>query len=248
MASRYDIDESKLTSEEISLLREEEVSNTESFIVGSVTGAFIGVCLVFVLGTLGFSAAGITSGLSTLGAILGGGMLNGVKVFFIISVVCGILSIFRGMSKNLKLRMAKNRLIKEIRRRQNPLGGSVPNNGFDFDGNIGDKSRLWNTSHSTAPNTQIYGNSTYPQPRKQSQGFFGSFFNMVGGVLGGLFGLSISLGLLFVLGRDGFSASGISSGLRTAGSLLGGGMVEGLIVLAIPVLIFAYLGATRSSR
>lgn len=51
-----------------------------------------------------------------------------------------------------------------------------------------------------------------------------------------------SLAALGALGVSGFSAAGITSGLATAGALVGGGMVAGIGVLAAPVAILGITG------
>ena len=49
-------------------------------VAGGAAGIGIGLAAVSVAGTAGFSAVGITSGLATLGSIVGGGMLAGIFV------------------------------------------------------------------------------------------------------------------------------------------------------------------------
>lgn len=470
MAFDYDdIDESKLTSEQKRLLRKKEVSNSSNFFAGALMGAGSGVGLVFLIGTIGFSAVGLTTGLAGLGAILGGGMLAGVVVFILITVFSGLVGMFKGMAKNHELRSAKKKLIREIKRSQNPRGGILggmnkrggengPSGGSTSAGNAGrkfgngqdglnpggdvargsgsdaddwnlgmrkwgggrssihassreseDNSRSWrksgagfganpgdnlanggefrvkrvnepsvgftsasdpapkfgdsfdNSSRESGISNrandvpyrrneenatsggftqagnpgQRYGNSvgnssqesdawdkideqveklsegleklgnsadkwltklgnwmdgdssggnsyqgggsaTGSRDSRSSQaspddwahgldnhayerrtpakssgggdGFFSSIFRTTKAIVGGLIGLAISLGSLFVLGVTGFSAAGITSGLAAAGALLGGGMLAGLFVLVLPVVILAYWGGSKSSK
>lgn len=49
-------------------------------IAGGAIGVGVGLTLVYTSGVAGVSAAGITSGLATLGAIIGGGMMAGIFV------------------------------------------------------------------------------------------------------------------------------------------------------------------------
>lgn len=56
-------------------------------------------------------------------------------------------------------------------------------------------------------------------------------------LLGSGTGAAGSLAALYLLGRTGLSAAGITSGLAAAGSIIGGGMVAGIGVLAAPVAI-----------
>lgn len=53
---------------------------------------------------------------------------------------------------------------------------------------------------------------------------------------------------LYGLGTVGLSAAGITSGLAAAGSIVGGGMVAGVFVLAAPAVIFAAGGVGITSH
>lgn len=57
--------------------------------------------------------------------------------------------------------------------------------------------------------------------------------------LGAGTGAAGSLAALYLLGTTGLSAVGITSGLATAGAIVGGGMAAGIGVLAAPVAILA---------
>lgn len=65
-------------------------------------------------------------------------------------------------------------------------------------------------------------------------------------VLGAVTGIGIGgaagFGLLSILGTSGLSAVGITSGLATAGSIVGGGMVAGIGVLAAPAVLLGVGG------
>jgi hypothetical protein len=54
--------------------------------------------------------------------------------------------------------------------------------------------------------------------------------------------VGIGFGALYALGVTGFSAAGITSGLATAGALIGGGMAAGVGVLAAPAAIAGVVG------
>jgi hypothetical protein len=60
--------------------------------------------------------------------------------------------------------------------------------------------------------------------------------------LGAGAGAAGSLAGLYFLGTTGLSAVGITSGLATAGSIIGGGMVVGVGVLAAPIAILGIFG------
>ncbi|MDQ1143787.1 hypothetical protein QE429_000614 [Bacillus sp. SORGH_AS 510] len=76
-------------------------------------------------------------------------------------------------------------------------------------------------------------------------------------VLGAVAGIGVGgaagLGLLSILGVSGLSAAGITSGLAAAGSIVGGGMVAGIGVLAAPAVIlgvggYALLSASKKKK
>lgn len=58
---------------------------------------------------------------------------------------------------------------------------------------------------------------------------------VLSGVAGAGIGAAASFGALYALGVSGLSAAGITSGLAAAGTLVGGGMVAGIGVLAAPI-------------
>ena len=62
---------------------------------------------------------------------------------------------------------------------------------------------------------------------------------VVAGALGAGIGGVGSFAALYGLGTVGVSAAGITSGLAAAGSIVGGGMVAGIFVLAAPVAVLA---------
>lgn len=66
--------------------------------------------------------------------------------------------------------------------------------------------------------------------------------------VGGALGASASFTALFFGGSIGLSASGITSGLAAAGTLVGGGMVAGIGVLAAPVAVLAVAGYALAKR
>jgi hypothetical protein len=64
--------------------------------------------------------------------------------------------------------------------------------------------------------------------------------DVLGGVLGAGIGGVISFKALIALGAvKGLSAAGITGGLAAAGSIVGGGMVAGIFVLAAPIAVLA---------
>lgn len=68
------------------------------------------------------------------------------------------------------------------------------------------------------------------------------------GALGASIGGMGSFAALYGLGTVGFSAAGITSGLAAAGSIVGGGMVAGVFVLAAPAVVLAAGGVGMASH
>lgn len=68
------------------------------------------------------------------------------------------------------------------------------------------------------------------------------------GALGAGMGGVGSFAALYGLGTVGLSAPGITSGLAAAGSIVGGGMVAGVFVLAAPVAVLAAGGVGLASH
>lgn len=62
---------------------------------------------------------------------------------------------------------------------------------------------------------------------------------VLAGALGAGVGGIGSFAALYGLGTVGLSAAGITSGLAAAGSIVGGGMVAGVFVLAAPAVVLA---------
>ena len=72
--------------------------------------------------------------------------------------------------------------------------------------------------------------------------------DILGAALGAGAGGAASFAALWGLGTTGLSAAGITSALAAAGSLVGGGMVAGIAVLATPAVILATVGYAIFSR
>ena len=71
---------------------------------------------------------------------------------------------------------------------------------------------------------------------------------VLGGALGAGMGGVGSFAALYGLGTVGLSAAGITSGLAAAGSIVGGGMVAGVFVLAAPAVVLAAGGVGLASH
>ncbi len=74
----------------------------------------------------------------------------------------------------------------------------------------------------------------------------------IGEALAGAVGVGVGTGIgftgLYFGGSVGLSAAGITSGLATAGSIIGGGMVAGIAVLAAPAVVLGGVGVGISSH
>ena len=72
--------------------------------------------------------------------------------------------------------------------------------------------------------------------------------DVLGGVIGAGIGGAGSFIALYTLGIGGLSAAGITSALAAAGTIVGGGMVAGVFVLAAPVAILAGVGVAVATE
>lgn len=65
------------------------ISELSGGAVGAAGGVGGGLAAVYFMGTVGFSGAGIVSGLAAIGALVGGGMLAGIAVVATVPVILG---------------------------------------------------------------------------------------------------------------------------------------------------------------
>ena len=91
-------------------------------IAGGAVGVGAGLTLVSVAGISGFSAVGITSGLATLGTVLGGGMVAGIFVAGAPMAILGVggYSLISRRNKK-KLKQAKEALLQEALQRHDAI-------------------------------------------------------------------------------------------------------------------------------
>ncbi|MGM0806467.1 MAG: hypothetical protein ACQET8_17130 [Bacillota bacterium] len=83
-------------------------------VVGIGSGGAIGLGLLSILGTSGFSAAGITSGLAAAGSFVGGGMLAGIGVIAAPAAILGVMGYgLLAANKKKKLIQIKEVLLQE---------------------------------------------------------------------------------------------------------------------------------------
>ena len=74
---------------------------------GAALGGAASFAALYALGTTGLSAAGITSGLAALGALVGGGMVAGIFVFAAPVVAAGAGGVWLMQRRNFKLRLQR---------------------------------------------------------------------------------------------------------------------------------------------
>lgn len=95
-------------------IKTSEIPEVIGAVVGGAAGVGIGVAAVSAVGVSGLSAVGITSGLATLGALIGGGMVAGIFVAGAPMALLGVggFALLDLRNKHL-LREAKDTLLKE---------------------------------------------------------------------------------------------------------------------------------------
>lgn len=92
-----------------------ELTEGISALIGSGAGAAGSLATLGALGTAGFSAAGITSGLAAAGSIIGGGMLAGVGVLAAPVALLGIGGYaIAKKRKNARISAALGRAISKL--------------------------------------------------------------------------------------------------------------------------------------
>ena len=95
-------------------MRESAIAEVLAGALGAGVGGIGSFAALYGLGTVGLSAAGITSGLAAAGSIVGGGMVAGVFVLAAPAVVlAGGAILLASNLKNNQLKQEKERLYKE---------------------------------------------------------------------------------------------------------------------------------------
>ena len=95
-------------------MRESAIPEVLAGALGAGVGGIGSFAALYGLGTVGLSAAGITSGLAAAGSIVGGGMVAGVFVLAAPAVVlAGGAILLASNLKNKQLKQEKERLYKE---------------------------------------------------------------------------------------------------------------------------------------
>lgn len=90
--------------------------------LGAGIGGVVSFTALYGLGTVGLSAAGITSGLAAAGGIIGGGMVAGI--FVLAAPIAGLAATGVGVAthlKNKQLKQEKERLYQETLRKHQAI-------------------------------------------------------------------------------------------------------------------------------
>ena len=95
-------------------IRESPITEVLAGALGAGIGGIGSFAALYGLGTVGLSAAGITSGLAAIGGVVGGGMVAGVFVMAApVVVLAGGGILLASNLKNKQLKQEKERLYKE---------------------------------------------------------------------------------------------------------------------------------------
>lgn len=95
-------------------IRESSIPEVLAGALGAGIGGIGSFAALYGLGTVGLSAAGITSGLAAIGGVVGGGMVAGVFVMAApVVVLAGGGILLASNLKNKQLKQEKERLYKE---------------------------------------------------------------------------------------------------------------------------------------
>ena len=101
------------------------MSGMSDVLIGALGAGIGGACTftaLYGLGTVGLSAAGITSGLATAGALVGGGMTAGIFVLAApVAISAGIGVGIANKIKNKKVYQLKERLYQEAMRKHDSI-------------------------------------------------------------------------------------------------------------------------------
>ncbi len=103
-------------------IKESAIPEVLAGALGAGIGGIASFAALYGLGTVGLSAAGITSGLAAAGAIVGGGMVAGV---FVLAAPVAVLAAggvgLAAHLKNKQLKQEKERLYQEVLRKHEAI-------------------------------------------------------------------------------------------------------------------------------
>ena len=103
-------------------IKESAIPEVLAGALGAGMGSVVSFAALYGLGTVGLSAIGITTGLSTAGAVIGGGMVAGI--FVLAAPIAGLAATGVGIANHLKnkqLKQEKERLYQEVLRKHQAI-------------------------------------------------------------------------------------------------------------------------------
>ena len=103
-------------------IKESAIPEVLTGALGAGIGGVISFTALYGLGTVGLSAAGITSGLAAAGGVIGGGMVAGI--FVLAAPIAGLAATGVGVAvhlKNKQLKQEKERLYQEALRKHQAI-------------------------------------------------------------------------------------------------------------------------------
>ncbi len=116
------IDADKALNDKSRRIDDSPLSEALTGAIGVGAGAGVGFAALYLGGTVGLSAAGITSGLAAAGALVGGGMVAGIAVLAAPAVVLGGIGVgVASKVKSKKLREAKELVYKNALAKQTAI-------------------------------------------------------------------------------------------------------------------------------
>ena len=105
-----------------SRIEDSSISEVLTGALGAGAGGVGSFAALYALGTVGLSAAGITSGLAAAGALVGGGMVAGVFVLAAPVAVLGGAGVWLAARRNKKrLLQAKERMLQDAIRKRDAV-------------------------------------------------------------------------------------------------------------------------------
>lgn len=107
-------------------LQQSPLSEVITGVMGAGVGGVASFGALYALGTVGLSAAGITSGLAAAGALVGGGMVAGIFVLAApIAILAGTGVALAAKKKAAMLKKEKERLLQEALKKHQALIGAL---------------------------------------------------------------------------------------------------------------------------
>ena len=105
-----------------STIKDSPISEVLAGALGAGLGGGLSFVALYALGTVGLSAAGITSGLAAAGALVGGGMVAGVFVLAApVAILGGGAALLMARRNKKRLLQAKERMLQDAIRKRDAI-------------------------------------------------------------------------------------------------------------------------------